>query len=72
MLLILWRALRSGRHHLAVAINLVVGLSITAALGLAMVGTFNLISVYFAVLFVGIGVDFGIQFSVRYRAERMK
>ena len=35
-----------------------------------MVGSFNLISVYFAVLFVGIGVDFGIQFSVRYRAER--
>src|SRR6185436_5399745 len=30
----------------------------------------NLISVYFAVLFVGIGVDFGIQYSVRYRAER--
>jgi hopanoid biosynthesis associated RND transporter like protein HpnN len=26
--------------------------------------------VYFAVLFVGLGVDFGIQFSVRYRAER--
>src|SRR5204863_7738122 len=24
----------------------------------------------FAVLFVGVGVDFGIQFSVRYRAER--
>ena len=35
-----------------------------------MVGTLNLISVYFAVLFVGLGVDFGIQFSVRYRAER--
>jgi hypothetical protein len=32
----------------------------------------NLISVAFAVLFVGIGVDFGIQFSVRYRAERYK
>ena len=70
VLLILWRALRSGRLILAVAINLMVGLAITAALGLAMVGSFNLISVYFAVLFVGIGVDFGIQFSVRYRAER--
>jgi hypothetical protein len=35
-----------------------------------LVGTLNLISVYFAVLFVGLGVDFGIQFSVRYRAER--
>ncbi len=35
-----------------------------------MVGSLNPISVAFAVLFVGIGVDFGIQFSVRYRAER--
>jgi uncharacterized protein len=37
-----------------------------------MVGALNLISVGFAVWFVGIGVDFGIQFSVRYRAERYK
>ncbi len=51
-------------------ISIFVGLSITAALGLAMVGSLNPISIAFAVLFVGIGVDFGIQFSVRYRAER--
>ena len=37
-----------------------------------MVGALNLISVAFAVLFVGIGVDFGIQFCVRYREERFK
>jgi hopanoid biosynthesis associated RND transporter like protein HpnN len=67
---ILWLALRSGRLILAVFVNLFVGLAVTAALGLLMVGAFNLISVYFAVLFVGIGVDFGIQYSVRYRAER--
>jgi uncharacterized protein len=48
----------------------VVGLSLTAAVGMMMVGTLNLISVYFAVLFVGLGVDFGLQYSVRYRAER--
>jgi hopanoid biosynthesis associated RND transporter like protein HpnN len=51
-------------------VNLVVGLAVTAGLGLFMVGAFNLISIYFAVLFVGIGVDFAIQFSVRYRDER--
>ncbi len=51
-------------------LSLLVGLTITAAAGLAMVGALNLISVAFAVLFVGIGVDFGIQFSVRYRQER--
>ncbi len=70
VLLILWRALRTWRLIAAVTINLMVGLALTAALGLAMVGAFNLISVYFMVLFVGIGVDFGIQLSVRYRAER--
>ncbi len=70
VLVILLLALRWGRIILAVFISLVVGLSVTAALGIVMVGAFNLISVYFAVLFVGLGVDFGIQFSVRYRAER--
>ena len=70
VLFILWLALRSGRLIFAVFVNLFVGLAVTAALGLLMIGSFNLISVYFAVLFVGIGVDFGIQYSVRYRAER--
>jgi len=70
VLFILWLALRSGRLILAVAVNVMVGLSATAALGLLMIGAFNLISVYFAVLFVGIGVDFAIQYCVRYRAER--
>ena len=67
---ILWMALSSARVIAAVLINLFIGLAITAALGLWMVGALNLISVAFAVLFVGLGVDFGIQFSVRYRAER--
>jgi hopanoid biosynthesis associated RND transporter like protein HpnN len=70
VLVILWLALKSARIILAVFINLFVGLSITAALGLLMVGALNMISVAFAVLFVGLGVDFAIQFSVRYRAER--
>jgi hopanoid biosynthesis associated RND transporter like protein HpnN len=70
VLTILWLALRSFGIILAVAISLVVGLSITAAIGLALVGALNLISIAFAVLFIGLGVDFGIQFSVRYRAER--
>jgi hopanoid biosynthesis associated RND transporter like protein HpnN len=70
VLVILWLALRSKRLILAVFINLFVGLAMTAALGLWMVGAFNLISVSFAVLFVGIGVDFGIQYAVRYRHER--
>ncbi|HMK71034.1 MAG TPA: MMPL family transporter [Xanthobacteraceae bacterium] len=70
VLCILWMALRWLRIIFAVFVSLVVGLSVTAAVGMLLVGTLNLISVYFAVLFVGLGVDFGIQFSVRYRAER--
>jgi uncharacterized protein len=70
VLFILWLALRWFRIIFAVFVCLVVGLAVTAATGMLMVGTLNLISVYFAVLFVGLGVDFGLQFSVRYRAER--
>ena len=70
VLFILWLALRWVRIILAVFVCVAVGLAMTAAVGMLLVGTLNLISVYFAVLFVGLGVDFGIQFSVRYRAER--
>jgi len=70
VLVILWLALKSGRLIVAVFVTLFVGLAMTAALGLMMVGALNMISVAFAVLFVGLGVDFAIQFSVRYRAER--
>jgi hypothetical protein len=70
VLVILYLALKSKRLILAVFVNLFAGLAMTAALGLLMVGALNMISVAFAVLFVGLGVDFGIQFSVKYRAER--
>jgi hopanoid biosynthesis associated RND transporter like protein HpnN len=65
-------ALHSGKIILAVFVNLFIGLSLTTAVGLMMVGSLNLLSIAFAVLFVGLGVDFGIQFSVRYRSERFK
>src|SRR5262252_10544116 len=68
VLFILWLALRWVRIILAVFVCVAVGLAMTAAVGMPLVGTLNLISVCFAVLFVGLGVDFGIQFSVRYRA----
>jgi hopanoid biosynthesis associated RND transporter like protein HpnN len=67
---ILWLALRSIRTIAAVMVTLMFGLAISAAAGLFLVGAFNLISIAFFVLFVGLGVDFAIQFSVRYRNER--
>ena len=72
VLLILWMALHSSKIIFAVFLNLFIGLSLTTAVGLMMVGSLNLLSIAFAVLFVGLGVDFGIQFSVRYRSERFK
>ncbi len=70
ILLMLWLAVRSLKIIVAILVTLFAGLAITTALGLAVIGTFNLLSVAFIPLFVGIGVDFGIQYSVRYRAER--
>ena len=70
VLLTLWLALRSFKLIFAILVTLVVGLTVTMALGLLAVGVFNIISIAFIALFVGLGVDFGIQFSVRYRSER--
>jgi hypothetical protein len=70
VLTILWLALGSARIIFAVVVSITFGLAISAAGGLFLVGALNLISLGFFVLFVGLGVDFGIQFSVRYRAER--
>jgi hopanoid biosynthesis associated RND transporter like protein HpnN len=72
VLFILWMALHSPKIIFAVFVNLFIGLSITTAVGLWMVSSLNLLSIAFAVLFVGLGVDFGIQYSVRYRSERFK
>jgi len=72
VLFILWLALKSPKVILAVFLTLAIGLSVTTAVGLMLVGALNLISIAFAVLFVGIGVDFGIQYSVRYRNDRFQ
>jgi len=60
---------RSLRIVGAILLTLLAGLALTAASGLFAFGTFNMISVAFAVLFVGLGVDFAIQFASSYRAH---
>ncbi len=69
IVLMLWFAVRSPRLIGAILATMVMGLVITAALGLAIFHRFNVISVAFIPLFVGLGIDFGIQFTVRFRAE---
>ena len=73
-LLCLWLmlALRSLRLFIAIITTLIVGLIACGVFAVGVVGPLNPISVAFAVLFVGIAVDFGIQFSVRYRDERFR
>lgn len=70
VVLTLWLAVRSFRIILAILVTITAGLILTTGLGLLYVHEFNIISIAFIALFVGLGVDFAIQFSVRYRAER--
>jgi hopanoid biosynthesis associated RND transporter like protein HpnN len=64
---ILGAALRSARLVLSTLFSLVVGLVLTAAFTAVAIGHFNMISAAFAVLFIGLGVDFGIHVCTRYR-----
>ena len=70
VVILLLLAVRSPKLIVAIMVSLMVGMLITAAFGLFVYGAFNLISVAFAVLFIGLGVDFGIQFCISYRAKR--
>ena len=59
--------LGSPRLAGATVATLLMGLTWTAAFALVAIGSLNLISVAFAVLFIGLSVDFGIHFGLRYR-----
>ncbi len=61
--------LRSFRLVAATLTALVAGLAWTAFFAAAAVGQLNLISVAFAVLFIGLSVDFGIHFALRVEEE---
>jgi hopanoid biosynthesis associated RND transporter like protein HpnN len=68
--LALWAGLRSVRLIVAGLITLFVGLLLTAAFAALAVGRLNLISMAFAVLYIGLGIDYAIHFSLRYRELR--
>src|SRR5206468_8139771 len=67
---ILFAALRSVRLAGAILVTLAAGLALSGGFAAIAIGSLNLISVAFAVLFIGLAVDFSIQFSIRYRDER--
>jgi len=57
----------SGRLIFASLATLVVGLIWTMGFAIAFVGSLNIISITFAVLFIGLGIDYSIQFCLRHR-----
>lgn len=67
VVLLLVLGLRSIRFIVPTIFTLVVGLIWTAAFAALTIGHLNLISVAFAVLFIGLGVDFSIHYCLYYR-----
>ncbi|MGH7041299.1 MAG: MMPL family transporter, partial [Acetobacteraceae bacterium] len=68
----LYLAVRTWRLIVPILMTLTLGLALTLLFASLAVGTLNLVSVGFGVLFVGIAVDFSIQFCVRYRERRFE
>lgn len=69
VLFVLGLAFRSWRMVIAAATSLVVGLVWCAAFAAAAVGRLNVASIAFAVLVIGLGVDFAIHLGMQYTAR---
>ena len=74
VLITLWLflAVQTWRLIVPILATLGLGLMLTLLFASVAVGTLNLVSVGFGILFVGIAVDFAIQFSVRYRETALR
>ena len=59
--------LRSVAMATATIVSLVIGILYTGAFATWAIGHLNLISIAFAVLYIGLGVDYGIHLCLRYR-----
>jgi len=65
--IVLFVGLGSPRLVITTLVTLIMGLIWTAAFAAVAVGHLNLISVAFAVLYIGLSVDYAIHFSLRYK-----
>jgi hopanoid biosynthesis associated RND transporter like protein HpnN len=70
VVVVLQRAFHSFRMVLAAIATLLVGLIWTGAFAAAVVGNLNVVSLAFAILFIGLGVDFAIHLGMHYAAAR--
>lgn len=64
---VLTLGLRSWRLIAAAVITLLTGLIWTAAFAALAIGNLNLISIAFAVLYIGLGIDYSIHLCLRYQ-----
>ena len=69
VLVVLAVGMRSAGAIAAILLTLVSGLILTGAFAVAGVGAFTMISIAFAVLVIGLGVDFAIHLSLRAQEE---
>lgn len=69
VVVLLWVGLGSFRAIAAALLTLAAGLAFTAAFAAATIGTLNVLSLTFAVLFVGLGIDFTIHLILRRIGE---
>jgi hypothetical protein len=67
VVVVLYFAMRTPGLILNVLVCLTLGLILTAAFATVAVGHLNIISIAFAVLYIGLGADFAIHFLLRYR-----
>lgn len=66
----LWLGLRSVKLLITTFIALILGLILTAGFATLAIGHLNLISIAFAVLYIGLGVDYAIHICLHYRECR--
>lgn len=68
----LFLAVWTWRLIVPIVLTLLLGLLLTLLFAAVTLGTLNVISVGFGILFLGMAVDFGIQFAVRFREYRLR
>ncbi|MBA0922743.1 MAG: MMPL family transporter [Nitrosospira sp.] len=66
VVIVLYCAMRAAGMVLAVLLCLTLGLILTATFATVAIGHLNVISIAFAVLYIGLGADFAIHFLLRY------
>ena len=69
--LALWAGLRSVKLMLVTLVILIFGLVLTAGFAAISVGHLNIISIAFACLYIGLGVDYAIHVCLHYREARV-